>query len=43
MVIKYLASKFGVQEDLLADQAQVKGNLEQLQQVMQQQQQGMPQ
>jgi hypothetical protein len=37
-VIKYLASKFGVKEDLLADQAQVKGNLEQLQQLMQQQQ-----
>jgi hypothetical protein len=40
-VVAYLASKFGIQEELLADQSQVEGNVEQLQQLMQMQ--GQPQ
>ena len=36
-VIKYLASKFGIKEELLADQSQVQNNVATLQQLMQQQ------
>ena len=37
-VIKYLAQKFGIQEELLADQSQVQNNVETLQQLMAMQQ-----
>ena len=36
-VIRYLASKFGIKEELLADQSQVQNNVATLQQLMQQQ------
>ena len=39
-VVQYLAQKFGVMEELLADQGQVRKNTELLQQVMASQQQG---
>jgi len=39
-VVQYLAQKFGIMEELLADQGQVKKNAELLQQVMAAQQQG---
>jgi hypothetical protein len=41
-VIKYLAAKFGVQEELLAEASQVQENVQTMQQLMQAQQ-GMPQ
>jgi hypothetical protein len=42
-VVKYLAQKFGIMEELLADPQQVQGNVETLQQLMQAQQGGMGQ
>lgn len=39
-VIKYLASKFGVKEELLASRQEVQGNIDMAMQLMQQQQQG---
>ena len=33
-VIKYLASKFGIMEELLADESQVRGNVELIQQIL---------
>lgn len=41
-VIKYLAAKFGIQEELLAEASQVQENVQTMQQLMQAQQ-GMPQ
>lgn len=40
-VIRYLAQKFGVQEELLADEKQVQQNAQLMQQIMQMQQGGM--
>ena len=39
-VVEFLARKFGIQEELLADQHQVQNNVQMIQQMMQGQQQG---
>ena len=39
-VVEFLARKFGIQEELLADQQQVQNNVQMIQQMMQGQQQG---